>query len=318
MDLVAFGELLVDFTPTAPRTFFANPGGAPANVLAAATRLGLRTAFIGMVGDDGFGHMLEADLKKVGVDTTGLRYTQTACTTLAFVQLNESGDRSFTFVRKPGADTMLRGADVDYNLINNARAFHFGSLSLTDEPSRSATFQAVLCAKNNGLLISYDPNLRPLLWANMEEAKEYMLEGMGLADIVKVSGEELEFLTGISDIEAGAAALQAMGPALVLVTLGPAGCAYHTGTHFARQPTYDLVVQDTTGAGDAFIGAVLTYILSSKKPLATMLVPAILDKMVEYAGAVSALATTKPGGISSMPSPEEVARCMQQEPKLIL
>lgn len=317
-DLVALGELLIDFTPTAPRTFYANPGGAPANVLAACANMGLKTAFIGKVGQDDFGRMLQKDLAEAGVGTEGLIFTQAAPTTLAFVQLDERGDRSFTFVRKPGADTLLCSEEVDYALLDGARAFHFGSVSMTDEPSRTATLSAAAYAKNKGLLVSYDPNLRPPLWQNTQTAKEVMLQGLALADIVKVSEEEVEFLTGAKTLEDGAKQLLVLGPQVIFTTLGPKGCLYVSHSASGTLPTYDLPVADTTGAGDAFMGGILTAILESKRPLADMLSAGSLAAMADFANAVGSLATTKPGGIRAMPRRTEVTLCMQTSTKLLL
>ena len=227
-DIVALGESLIDFTPSGENSqgmalFARNPGGAPANVLAMAAKLGGKTAFIGKVGDDAFGAFLKKTMEDAGVDVRGLRMTREYPTTLAFVQLTPEGDRSFTFYRKPGADVMLAPAEVDRALLRDCRIFHFGSVSLTDEPCRTATLEAAREAKAAGAMISYDPNYRPFLWDSAERAREALLAALPLADIVKVSEEEMELLTGEVQLAAGADALASRGAALVLVTLGPRG-----------------------------------------------------------------------------------------------
>ena len=207
-DVVALGELLIDFTPAGTSEagnvlFERNPGGAPANVLAAVTKLGGTGALIGKVGSDQFGFFLRDVLEKHGIDGRGLRFSHDVNTTLAFVQLNEHGDRSFSFYRKPGADTTLAPEDLDFGLIDSAKIFHFGSLSMTDEPARSATRTALEYARKKGKIITYDPNWRPVLWTSDEQAKENMLFGLQYADVLKISEEELMFLTGSGDIDAG-------------------------------------------------------------------------------------------------------------------
>ena len=211
-DIVALGESLIDFTPSGENSqgmalFARNPGGAPANVLAMAAKLGGKTAFIGKVGDDAFGAFLKKTMEDAGVDVRGLRMTREYPTTLAFVQLTPEGDRSFTFYRKPGADVMLAPAEVDRALLRDCRIFHFGSVSLTDEPCRTATLEAAREAKAAGAMISYDPNYRPFLWDSAERAREALLAALPLADIVKVSEEEMELLTGEVQLAAGADAL---------------------------------------------------------------------------------------------------------------
>ena len=229
-DIVALGESLIDFTPSGENSqgmalFARNPGGAPANVLAMAAKLGGKTAFIGKVGDDAFGAFLKKTMEDAGVDVRGLRMTREYPTTLAFVQLTPEGDRSFTFYRKPGADVMLAPAEVDRALLRDCRIFHFGSVSLTDEPCRTATLEAAREAKAAGAMISYDPNYRPFLWDSAERAREALLAALPLADIVKVSEEEMELLTGEVQLAAGADALASRGAALVLVMLRrAAGC----------------------------------------------------------------------------------------------
>lgn len=224
-DITALGELLIDFTPAGVspagnKLFEMNPGGAPANMLAAASRLGASTAFLGMVGKDQFGQFLEKTLKDNRIDTQGLKFTQSINTTLAFVHLDEQGDRSFSFYRIPGADMMLSEEDLEVEVLKLSGIFHFGSISMTGEPSRSATLKALEISKNSGAIISYDPNLRPLLWKSLAEAKERILNGLNFADILKISGEELEFITGEKDIVRRTKELNKYGVKLIIVTLG--------------------------------------------------------------------------------------------------
>jgi len=322
-DIVAAGELLIDFAPggttkEGTALFERNPGGAPANVLAMASRLGKKTAMIGKVGDDQFGRFLTDVLKNIHVDTKGLVYTKEANTTLAFVSLDKNGDRSFSFYRNPGADMLLAAADVDVEMVKNCRIFHFGTVSMTSNPSREATLFAVDTAKKNGAIISFDPNLRPLLWRNLEEAKAMIVKGLPLADILKVSNEELEFITGIKDLEEGSKYLKDhYGIQVILVTLGPAGCFYRIGGNQGILPTYDVKTIDTTGAGDAFLGAFLYQFIQYGKDAAALDLKEI-EAMIDFANAAGSLATTKKGAIPAMPDLEAIAECQRNVPILNL
>jgi fructokinase len=321
-DVVALGELLIDFTPAGKSEagqplFEVNPGGAPANVLAAFAKFGGRGAFLGMVGNDRFGLFLRETLKNSNIDVTGLKYSKEVNTTLAFVHLDRRGDRSFSFYRNPGADLMLAEQDLDYEIIKNSRIFHFGSISMTDEPARSATLAAVKFAKVNHKLISYDPNYRPLLWKNVEQAKATIELGLKYADILKISDSELELLTGNNDLEQGSALLFNRGIKLVLVTLGAKGCFYRYQGGVCRLPTYAVKTVDTTGAGDAFLGAVLYY-LSANTNTGTEIngiKPRQLEQMIDFANAAGALATTKKGAIPALPGFSEVEQCRKQAEK---
>ncbi|MFD2614941.1 PfkB family carbohydrate kinase [Paenibacillus gansuensis] len=310
-DVVALGELLIDFTPQASpdgkETFFQkNPGGAPANVLAALSRQGKRTAFIGKVGADAFGTFLADVLETNGISTRGMRFSETENTTLAFVELNSEGDRTFTFYRKPGADMMLQESELDNELIADARVFHYGSISMTNEPSRTATLKAIGYAKEQGLLISYDPNLRLPLWPDAAAAKRAILDAMGYADVLKISEEELVFLTGTEDAEAGSAQLrEQFGISLICVTMGEKGCFYRAGGITGHVPAFRVKPVDTTGAGDAFMGGVLSQLLDAPAPLAA-LTREQLDGIIAFGNAMGSLATTRRGAIPAMPSPEEV------------
>lgn len=305
-DVTALGELLIDFTPVGHSgqgnpIFEQNPGGAPANVLAALSKLGCQTAFIGKVGTDQFGQFLKKTLDDVGVSTHGLVMTDTCNTTLAFVHLSSTGDRSFSFYRDPGADLLLEPAELSYQLIEDCSIFHFGSVSMTAEPSRSATLAAVKHAKEQHKLVSYDPNLRLRLWKSPEAAKAGILSAMPLADLVKISEEELVFLTDENDLEKGAQLLiDQYGLKLVLITLGPGGAYAHNRIGSGRRPTYQVKVVDTTGAGDAFTGGFLYKLLKSGKA-PDDLTPGELDEFLDFANAVGSIATTKKGAIPALP-----------------
>jgi fructokinase len=305
-DVVALGELLIDFTPAGNTKeglplFEQNPGGAPANVLVALSKLGRKCAFLGMVGNDQFGTFLRDTLVGHNLDVTGLRFSATVGTTLAFVHLLANGERSFSFYRNPGADMMLRPEDLDYDLIKNAKVFHFGSISMTDEPSRNATLAAVKFAKEKGLLVSFDPNYRPLLWKSQSAAQDAIRSGMAFADLLKISQEELELITGCADVAEGAALLREQGIGVVLVTLGAAGCFYCYPGGTGHLDTYQLKTVDTTGAGDAFLGGILYWVSKlSKQEMLTLSVPEF-ERIVDFANATGALTTTKKGAIPALP-----------------
>jgi fructokinase len=309
-DVVALGELLIDFTPvgraaSGGSVFEQNPGGAPANVLVALARLGGRGAFIGKVGADQFGDFLKHVLETNSVDTRGLRITADAPTTLAFVHLDAAGNRSFSFCRKPGADTLLTAAEVDMGLIERARVFHFGSLSLTDEPSRTATLGAVRHAKKLGRIVSYDPNWRPPLWKDDATARAGMSLGLEYADILKIADSELEFITGERNQSRAAGLLLNRGIKIVLITLGEEGCHFHCRAGWGHVPTFPTKVVDTTGAGDAFLGGFLHQFCRLRVQPERLSIAELSD-MVRFANAVGSLCTTRKGAISAMPSLEQV------------
>lgn len=311
LDIVALGELLIDFTYVSADaagypTMAAHPGGAPANFLASAAKYGAKTALIGKVGDDAFGKLLSESLRSAGIRTDGLVTAENVFTTLAFVTLDADGNRAFSFARKPGADTRLAFEEVDLSLLDEARAFHFGTLSLTNEPARSATCRAVEYTKQRGKLISFDPNLRKPLWPSRAEAEKWMLWGLAQADVVKISDEEGEFLWGLSP-EAGAEKLlRDFGVKLALVTCGPNGCVYRNRNAAGCVPALGgLQVVDTTGAGDIFGGAALWKLLQSYVQPEDLSAET-LDAIVRFACAVAGLSTEQPGGISSVPEPEAV------------
>lgn len=311
LDVVALGELLIDFTCISADadgypTMAAHPGGAPANYLAAVTKFGGKTAMLGKVGTDAFGKLLTGTLEKAGIDTRGLIATPDVFTTLAFVTLDETGNREFSFARKPGADTCIGTDEVRYDLLDETKVLHFGTLSLTDEPARSATYAAVEYCREHGKLISFDPNLRKPLWRDLEEAKKQMLWGLQHADVVKISDEEVEFLFGL-DVQAGAAhILKEFGVKLVFVTCGPEGCWFDNGTARGMTPSLrDIKVLDTTGAGDIFGGSAMWKLLQTGKAPADLTEGDLRD-ITAFACTSAGLSTTRPGGISSVPEYEEV------------
>ena len=311
IDVVALGELLIDFATISADgegypTMAAHPGGAPANFLAALAKFGASAALLGKVGRDTFGKLLTDTLRKAGIDTRGLVADDTVFTTLAFVTFDETGDRAFAFSRKPGADTCLRFEELELGLIDEARVFHFGTLSLTDEPARSATYRAVAYAKSRGKLITYDPNLRKPLWNDLDACKKQLLWGLSQADVVKISDEEVEFLFGLEPVAGAAHILENFGVKLVFVTCGADGCWFQNAQASGWIPALnDIQVIDTTGAGDIFGGSALWKLLQlGKAPEA--LTKAELTDVVRFACTAAGLSTTRPGGISSVPDHEEI------------
>lgn len=317
LDVVALGELLIDFTcqsvdEAGYPTMVAHPGGAPANFLAALAKFGARTSLLGKVGNDAFGKMLTGTLKERNIGTEGLVVGEDVFTTLAFVTLDEYGDREFSFARKPGADTRLAFDELDLSIIDEAKVFHFGTLSLTDEPARSATREAVAYAKERGKWITYDPNLRKPLWKSLDEAKEQMLWGLGQADVVKISDEEVDFLFGLSP-EAGAEHIvEQYGVKLVFVTCGAEGCVFQNARARGSVPGLSgLKVVDTTGAGDIFGGSAVWALLQTGKG-PEELGEEELRRIAAFACASAGLSTTRPGGISSVWSREEIEARLAQ------
>ena len=311
IDVVALGELLIDFATISVDgegypTMAAHPGGAPANFLAALAKFGASTALLGKVGTDTFGKLLTGTLQKAGISTRGLVAAEDVFTTLAFVTFDETGDREFAFSRKPGADTRISFEELDLGLIDEARVFHFGTLSLTDEPARSATYQAVAYAKSRGKLITYDPNLRKPLWNDLEVCRQQLLWGLSQADVVKISDEEVEFLFGL-DAETGAQhILETFGVKLVFVTCGAGGCFFRNEIAEGWVPALSgIKVIDTTGAGDIFGGSALWKLLQLEKAPEN-LNGEELTEVVRFACASAGLSTTRPGGISSVPAYEDI------------
>ncbi|MBS4178139.1 carbohydrate kinase family protein [Lederbergia citrea] len=319
-DVIALGELLIDFTPSGISNsgnplFEQNAGGAPANVLAALSKLGKQTTFIGKVGQDQFGEFLQEELVKSNIDTKGLIFADDVPTTLAFVHLDSFGDRSFSFYRNPSADMTLSKEDISIDLIKKSKIFHFGSLSMTHEAVAEATLYAVKNAKKENKLISFDPNLRASLWGDLSHAKYMIEQGLRLADIVKVSEEELLFVIGISDLEKASDILhRKYGIPLIFVTLGEKGCFYRHGSSTGHVPGFSVEVIDTTGAGDAFLGGIL-YQLLNVESLSELSHQNVRD-MTMFANAVGAIVTTKKGALSSMPTLGEVNSLLEGQRKL--
>ena len=316
-DVIALGELLIDFAPHSVNeagypVLSANPGGAPGNFLAALTRYGCRTAMIGKVGDDSFGRLLKKTAEEAGIDTAGIVTDPDVFTTMAFVSLDASGNRDFSFARKPGADTCLRAEEIREELFAEAKVFHFGTLSLTDEPAASATRRAVETAKKKGMLISVDPNLRKPLWKREEDARDAMEWSLRQADIVKISDEEIQWLWGISPEEGARKLLREYGVSLVYATLGPKGC--HAATEKVKvtvQSPSGIHPVDTTGAGDIFGGSAMSRFLRCGKAPCD-LTEEELRGIVRFACTAASLSTEKHGGIASVPEMADVERKMAE------
>ena len=310
-DVTALGELLIDFAPKSVDaagypTLCANPGGAPANFLAALNRYGCSVAMIGKVGEDMFGRLLLKTLKAAGIETRGVVVDPDQFTTLAFVSLDESGNRDFSFARKPGADTCLTAGEMDVELIKGSRVFHFGTLSLTNDPARTATHMAVTMAREAGRLVSVDPNLRKPLWPCDEAAREAIEWSLRHADIVKISDEEIAFLWGLQPEQGARKLLDEYGVSLVYATLGPKGCyAANRQAAVTVESPRGVNVIDTTGAGDIFGGSAMSRFLRlNKAPDAVT--EAELRDIVTFACTAASLSTQKHGGISSVPDENEV------------
>lgn len=309
--VTALGELLVDFTSNGMSAqgnplFEANPGGAPCNVLAMLQKLGKKTAFIGKVGNDIFGKMLRERVAKTGIDTSGLVEDGQVNTTLAFVQTLKDGDREFSFYRNPGADMMLEEADIKEELIKEAKIFHFGTLSMTAEGIEKATKKAIDTAKNNGCILSFDPNLRPPLWSSEQKAKEKISYGLSICDILKISDNEIEFMTGTTDIDAGIAQIrEKYNIPLVFATLGKDGSkAYYKDKCVFVEGFVNPDTIETTGAGDTFCACALNYVLEYGMDDLT---EDNLKELLTFANAAASIITTRKGALCVMPSKEETA-----------
>lgn len=314
-DVIAMGELLVDFTMNGQseqgnNLFEACPGGAPCNVLAMLNKLGKKTAFLGKVGNDQFGTLLRNTLDDAGIETTHLLTDENVNTTLAFVHTFPDGDREFSFYRNPGADMMLNENDVDPAFIGQTRLFHFGTLSMTHDGVRAATKKAVTAAKESGALISFDPNLRPPLWSSLELAKEQMEYGCSQCDVLKISDNEIQFLSGKEDYDEGIRFLQETYQIpLILLTMGKDGSrAYYKDMRVERGGVPCKTIE-TTGAGDTFCGSALNYVLEHDF---NDLTEEQLGEMLTFANAAAAIVTTKKGAIRAMPEKEEVLRLLGQ------
>lgn len=315
-DVVALGELLIDFTENGLSgqgnpLLEANPGGAPCNVLAMLNRLGKKTAFIGKVGNDQFGKMLKEVVEESGTDVSGLAMDEQVHTTLAFVHTFPDGDREFSFYRNPGADMMLTKEEVDPEIIKNARIFHFGTLSSTHAGVREATRYAIDVAKENGLLVSFDPNLREPLWESLDQAKEEILYGMSRCDILKISDNEMEFMTGTTDYNKGVEMLrEQFDIPLICVTLGREGSrAYYRDMIVEAAPFVREDTIETTGAGDTFEACTLNYILEHGLEGLT---EENLKEMLTFANAGASIITTRKGALKVMPEKAEIEKVIRE------
>ncbi|MCM1277137.1 MAG: carbohydrate kinase [Lachnospiraceae bacterium] len=309
IDVTALGELLIDFTESGTSSrgnplLEENPGGAPCNVLAMLSKLGRKTAFIGKVGADSFGSRLKSAVSSAGIDTSGLVTDNTVNTTLAFVHTLENGDRDFSFYRNPGADMMLKADEINDALIEDCGIFHFGTLSMTAECCRDATEKAVAAAKKSGALISFDPNIRKPLWNDLETARERTVWGLRNCDILKISDNETEWLTGTNDYKKAALQLKRQyGISLVLVSLGRNGSIALSNSAFAEMPSYKVNAVETTGAGDTFCACVLNYVLENGLKDYTS---SELEEMLRFANAAAAIVTTRKGALAVMPERSEI------------
>lgn len=308
-DVIALGELLIDFTMNGQseqgnNLFEACPGGAPCNVLALLNKMGKKTAFVGKVGKDQFGTLLRNTISEAGIDASHLVTDEEVNTTLAFVHTFPDGDREFSFYRNPGADMMLHEDEVDEEFVKDTRIFHFGTLSMTHDGVRAATKKAVSAAKEGGCLISFDPNLREPLWSSLDLAKEQMEYGFSMCDILKISDNEIQFVSGKEDYDEGIAYLQEKyNIPLILLTMGKDGSrAYYKGMRVER-PGFSVKTIETTGAGDTFGGSSLTYLLEHDFDSLT---EEQLGEMLTFANGAAAIVTTKKGAIKAMPKREEV------------
>ena len=314
-DVTAMGEMLIDFTLNGQseqgnNMFEACPGGAPCNVLALLNKMGKKTAFIGKVGKDQFGALLRDTITEAGIDASNLMVDENVNTTLAFVHTFPDGDREFSFYRNPGADMMLTADEVNPEVVKDTKVFHFGTLSMTHEGVREATKKAVETAKANGCLVSFDPNLRPPLWSSLDLAKEQMEYGFGKCDILKISDNEIQFVSGKEDYDEGIAYLQeTYNIPLILLTMGKDGSrAYYKGMRVER-PGFSVKAIETTGAGDTFCGSSLNYLVDHDFENLT---EEQLGEMLTFANAAAALVTTKKGAIKAMPVKEEVLELIQK------
>lgn len=313
MKVCSMGEILIDFTPSGMSDkgnvlFERNPGGGPANVAVAVSMLGAPSFFMGKAGNDEFGRFLKKTLLDKNVNTSGMLFSQEVNTTLAFVQLDASGNRNFSFYRNPGADMMFSTDDINYKIIDECDIVHISSVSMTDEPARTATKTVAKYAYDNGKIVSFDPNLRELLWKDLADARKQIKSLLKFTHVLKVSEEEVKFLTGKNDLKAAVEELYETGIPLVFATLGPAGCLYKHASGSEKLNTYDTKVVDTTGSGDAFVGAVLYKLVElNKRP--EQLTNNEVYEITDFANAAGAFAATAKGAIPSLPTKEQVEQC---------
>lgn len=319
MDIVCLGELLIDMFPAEVgrrlvevSAFYPKPGGAPANVAVAAARLGARSAFIGKVGEDAFGYYLAQVLARENVEIRGIRFEPAARTMLAFIAMPDENTAEFVFYRNPGADMLLRPDELERDLLQTTRVFHFGSISLIHEPSRSATVAAARLAREAGALISFDVNYRPSLWAETPAALDIITGLLPQVDVLKVNETELELLSGQADLAAGSQVLLKQGPALCVVTLGASGSFYQTAAAGELVPGFTVRAVDAVGCGDAFTAALLYRLTRPPGAWRERLVPAQLRPLLRYANAVGALTAQKQGVIPALPTAAQVDKFLSR------
>jgi len=316
-DITALGELLVDFTeagvsPQGMKLFEQNPGGAVVNCLGAAAKQGLSAAFIGKVGNDMHGRFLKKAIEDAGISSDGLVFDDAVPTTLAFVGLDSEGEREFSFIRNPGADTRLTPKEVDQQLVRNTKIFHIGSLSLTSDPARAATWQALITAKAHGAVVTYDPNYRAPLWESDAHACDQIRSVLPIVDIIKVSEEEISYVAGIEEIDTAIQVLRNEGVSLIIITLGKKGAIVATQTESRMVEAYPVNAVDTTGAGDAFFGGFLSAFLKSGKSIGEI----TIDDMETFAKngcATAAICVTRRGGLPAMPTLEEISNFLDKQ-----
>jgi fructokinase len=314
IDVVALGEMLIDFTTgdkseQGNQLFEACPGGAPCNVLAMLNSLGRKTAFIGKVGQDQFCHLLKETIEDAGIISDGLVLDKKVNTTLAFVHTFPDGDREFSFYRNPGADMMLAEDEVNYEVIKSAKVFHFGTLSMTDEPVKSATKSALKLAKEEGLLVTFDPNLRPPLWQSLDDAKVAMEYGFGFCDVLKISDNEIQFVTGEEDYDTGIRILQEKyNIPLIFLTLGKDGARAYYKDLIVERKGFKVNTIESTGAGDTFCGCMINGVLETGIDNFT---EEKLGDLITYANAGAAIITTRKGAIRSMPTRDEIDELLE-------
>ena len=319
MDILSLGELLIDMFPaeigrgmTEVSAFRPKPGGAPANVAVAAARLGAQSGFIGKVGQDPFGHYLEGVLKNEGVDTQGMRFDTAARTTLVFIAMPDVHSAEFIFYRNPGADMLLQPEELPVSLLQSTAWLHFGSLSLIDEPIRSATTRAIEIAHESGALISFDVNYRPALWSSEAQAHQRVMTMLPFVDLVKVNQAELALLTGSEELESGSQILLSQGPKICVVTLGSGGSYFYNGWEGAFVPGFKVETVDATGCGDAFVAGLLTQLVATGQRTAEFS-PDQLRAALKYANAVGALTALTQGVIPALPNAKQVDEFLSQQ-----
>lgn len=314
-EAICLGEILLDMLPDRKgaawseiASFSPVPGGAPANVCVGLAKLGVKAGFIGKVGEDPFGRLLVDVLQQNGVDVSGVKFDLDARTTLGFVSIPREGENDFFFYRNPGADTMLRPDELNEDIIAKSKVFHFGSVSMTCEPSCSATLEALQFARKHKVLISFDPNLRPQLWRDMKEAKGKIMEGLEGADLVKVNDVELEFMTGTVNLVKGTNWLLGRGPKMVVVTLGERGSFFHNKQGFGSLPAYRVKVVDTVGCGDAFTAGILhqCLLLDKEGRDISYVKRQRMEQILKFASAAGALTATRKGVVPSLPTGKQV------------